>query len=840
MRWWTVGLTVALLAVTSQAWAEPMAGEALPAEAHEALTSDDEVAPNAAALVAPIEPPPVSLPRPEPASWRGLHPDFPLLDEAGRRLSPPVVDLSRASARATCGACHDADYILSHDSHGAQARTPAARAALKDLGVDCFRCHLPGGLPQPPPAAGAHAPPGETPEPAAPVMSDDGIVRAQLHPPSSETCGQCHGAVFSQGQRLAYDASAYLAGADHGPFGQTLRTGEVFSPQLVSSSFVNLAARATRTQPWDVHAARGLSCASCHFAPNDPARAGLLPKRRQPHLIRDPRALEAGEYLARPDHRLATARCDACHDPAVAHQTLPARARHLDALSCQACHGARMMAPTPRVVDQTVFTPEGGPRLELRGVAEREWDGAPSTWFSTGYQPFLLREPVDEDAPGGPTRLAPYNLQARWRWIDRGQARAPAEVPIEAVRRAWQDPSGAYHAELLPLFDDDGDGRLVAAELVLDSEERVAAIRGRLQVEGVADPAILASVEAHPVRHGVVTAAAATADCQSCHARASRLNEAIPLVTGALPGGLAPTLDEATRALLGGRSLSTGDRGLWLSVDDGPSGRYVLGHDRPWSDWIGLLAFAATLLGVALHAGLRVIGARRAPVAGHGPTERVYMYGTYERVWHWVMALSVILLLLTGLRIHFPWFVPVLGYASAVFLHDLVAVVFIVNASLSLFYHLTTDEIRQYIPAHAGFVQRVLIQARYYVSGIFVRAAHPLAKTPDAKLNPLQQVTYLGLLNGLFPFQILTGALMWIGGRWPEVVTPLGGLTLLGPLHNLGSWLFLTFLVMHVYLTTTGHTLTSNLKAMIDGWDEVDAPAEAPPSAAAAAEGAPR
>jgi thiosulfate reductase cytochrome b subunit len=47
----------------------------------------------------------------------------------------------------------------------------------------------------------------------------------------------------------------------------------------------------------------------------------------------------------------------------------------------------------------------------------------------------------------------------------------------------------------------------------------------------------------------------------------------------------------------------------------------------------------------------------------------------------------------------------------------------------------------------------------------------------------------------------------------------LGGLSLLAPLHNLGSWLFLTFVVVHVYLTTTGHTVTSNLKAMATGWD---------------------
>jgi thiosulfate reductase cytochrome b subunit len=31
------------------------------------------------------------------------------------------------------------------------------------------------------------------------------------------------------------------------------------------------------------------------------------------------------------------------------------------------------------------------------------------------------------------------------------------------------------------------------------------------------------------------------------------------------------------------------------------------------------------------------------------------------------------------------------------------------------------------------------------------------------------------------------------------------------------------FLIAHLYLTTAGHTPTSHIKAMITGWEEVDA-----------------
>ena len=114
------------------------------------------------------------------------------------------------------------------------------------------------------------------------------------------------------------------------------------------------------------------------------------------------------------------------------------------------------------------------------------------------------------------------------------------------------------------------------------------------------------------------------------------------------------------------------------------------------------------------------------------------------------------------------------------------------------------------------------LEARYYLGGIFRGEPHPFARDPAHKLNQLQQVTYLAILNVLLPLQIITGASMWGAQRWPQIAAALGGLTFLAPLHALLAWLFAAFLLMHIYLTTTGHTPLSNIRAMIVGWDEVE------------------
>ncbi len=90
-------------------------------------------------------------------------------------------------------------------------------------------------------------------------------------------------------------------------------------------------------------------------------------------------------------------------------------------------------------------------------------------------------------------------------------------------------------------------------------------------------------------------------------------------------------------------------------------------------------------------------------------------------------------------------------------------------------------------------------------------------------MNPLQQLTYLAILNVLLPLQVLTGALMWGVQTWPDVADRLGGLSFLAPLHSLVAWSFAAFIVAHVYLTTTvGKTPVDGVRAMITGWEDVE------------------
>jgi thiosulfate reductase cytochrome b subunit len=494
---------------------------------------------------------------------------------------------------------------------------------------------------------------------------------------------------------------------------------------------------------------------------------------------------------------------------------LPYQERHFEALDCATCHVARLYNAAYQELDWTALHLDGSPRQVARGL-----EGPAGSLHSlvTGYQPIWLPEQRAE----GSRQIAPFNLVTTWSWVH-GESAQP--VSRAALQAAWLD-GAAYPPEVLATFDADGSGDLSDAELALDSQDKVQLISRRLAAQGLADPRLVGQVQPYRLSHGVAGGEWAVRECTACHASDSRLAQPMLLSTSA-PGGAQPALDAGTLELAGGQLVKGQDGSLYYRPAVAAAGRYILGHNRvAWIDLFGSLAFAGALLGVVAHSSLRFLAALRRP-RPLGALQRVYMYSVYERFWHWLQTFTILGLLFTGLVIHKPETFGIFSFRGVVLAHNALAAVVVINAALSLFYHLVSGEIRQYIPRPVGFYDQAILQARYYLRGIFKHEAHPFEKTPDKKLNPLQQLTYFGLLNVLLPLQVITGALMWGAQRWPRLTESLGGLPFLAPFHALIAWLFAAFIVGHVYLTTTGHTPLASIQAMMMGWDEIETPVPA-------------
>lgn len=194
----------------------------------------------------------------------------------------------------------------------------------------------------------------------------------------------------------------------------------------------------------------------------------------------------------------------------------------------------------------------------------------------------------------------------------------------------------------------------------------------------------------------------------------------------------------------------------------------------------------------------------------------IYLYSRYERFWHWLQSLLIIVLLLTGFEIHQGY--KLVGFHNAVTVHNFVGLTWLIAFAFFVFWILTTGEWKQYIPT----TKKMLAVVRYYSYGIFRGEAHPVPKRKEAKHNPLQRLTYLSLAAFLLPFQMITGFLYWGYNAWPAWGIEGFSLEVLAVLHTIGAFAILTFLVVHLYMTTTGHSIFAHIKAMISGWEEVE------------------
>lgn len=199
--------------------------------------------------------------------------------------------------------------------------------------------------------------------------------------------------------------------------------------------------------------------------------------------------------------------------------------------------------------------------------------------------------------------------------------------------------------------------------------------------------------------------------------------------------------------------------------------------------------------------------------------KKVLIYKSFERFWHWTQAILIFFLMLSGFEIHGS--ISFFGFENAVTYHNVAAWAFMILIVFAIFWHFTTGEWRQYVPSFQNFKA----QLDFYLFGIFRNVPHPTRKTVLSKLNPLQRLTYFGLKILVIPIMVISGILYMLY-RYPQSdgirALNIEGLEVIAVLHTIGAFLLVAFVVVHLYLITTGHHVLTNLQAMLTGYEELE------------------
>jgi predicted CXXCH cytochrome family protein len=283
--------------------------------------------------------------------------------------------------------------------------------------------------------------------------------------------------------------------------------------------------------------------------------------------------------------------------------------------------------------------------------------------------------------------------------------------------------------------------------------------------------------------------------CDSCHQKKTALSE-----------------DKKQVSALGQDMAQTGFINAKVLKQFG----YVIGaHRIPALDAIVILAVMAPLGLPIVHGGLRYLTRRRESV--HLPEGQILLHPLIERFWHWFQAACVVMLIITGMMLHWPEQFP--GWFQwAVKVHNWFGIAFLISFLVWLIYNLLTGRISHYLPKKGEIPNGMIMQAQFYGYGIFKHEHHPFPPTQDNKFNPLQKITYLFKQFILVPILLISGILYMYPDSFAEFINSLGGIWVIGTFHFALGAVFASFLIAHIYLATTGETIGENFKAMITGW----------------------
>lgn len=202
-------------------------------------------------------------------------------------------------------------------------------------------------------------------------------------------------------------------------------------------------------------------------------------------------------------------------------------------------------------------------------------------------------------------------------------------------------------------------------------------------------------------------------------------------------------------------------------------------------------------------------------------TTKIYLYPVWIRLWHIINALMFLILILTGIALHFSSKdSSILPFNVSVGLHNVAAIIVTFNYGVFVIGNMVTRNGKFYRKWRKNLITNLWKQFVFYAVGIFRKEKHPFPITEKQKFNPLQKFAYVIAMYFGMPLLILSGiALMfpeWTGYK----VFNISGLVFYDVLHVIVGFVLSLFLLIHLYTCTLGDKPGTLFKSMINGYHE--------------------
>jgi len=202
-------------------------------------------------------------------------------------------------------------------------------------------------------------------------------------------------------------------------------------------------------------------------------------------------------------------------------------------------------------------------------------------------------------------------------------------------------------------------------------------------------------------------------------------------------------------------------------------------------------------------------------------TVKIYLYPVWIRVWHVINALTFIILVLTGVSLHFSGEGNAfIRFDVAVGMHNVAAIIITFNYGIFVIGNMVTKNGGFYRKWRKNLITNLWKQFVFYAVGIFKKEQHPFPITEKQKFNPLQKFAYVIAMYFGMPLLILSGIALMFPDFIAYNVFNISGLIFYDVLHIIVGYVLSLFLLIHLYTCTLGDKPGTLFKSMINGYHE--------------------
>lgn len=203
----------------------------------------------------------------------------------------------------------------------------------------------------------------------------------------------------------------------------------------------------------------------------------------------------------------------------------------------------------------------------------------------------------------------------------------------------------------------------------------------------------------------------------------------------------------------------------------------------------------------------------------------MYLYPKWIRAWHVLNAVLFVVLIITGLNIHFTDSEGIsasMESTTSVRWHNFASFLLIINYIVYVTGNIITKNGKYYRISGKGFIGDLYLQFRYYLYGMFKGEKRPFTVSEEQKFNPLQKLSYVIAMYIFVPLLIISGIVLFLPDlSLPEIFT-LSGSLFMNILHISTGFFLSVFIIVHIYSCTLGSKPSSLFTGIITGYHVSD------------------